>query len=958
MLKPSILIRVRSHYSFVCAVGSPARFVERAAALGCGAVALTDVDSLAGQVEFREAGEAFGVTTIAGVATEARGGARAVLLAKDRTGYATLCRFVSRRRARALDVRDVSQFDGLMALTDDPATLAAWLDRGLDRAAARLLLTRPCTRRSGEAALFDAARRLEVPLVAEFEANLPDEADAPLLELSTAVQARRQRRRALPRRTATPLVGSPEKSFEDAPFAIDAARKVIEECRFDLRDLRKGAGRAAGADAESVRELGERLQGYRPPTPAHATRLDRELATIAELRLSGYFLVVAAMADEARRRGISVLGRGSAVSSLVVHALGLSPIDPVREGLYFERFARASRRDPPDIDLDVSYDRREELLDWAHERFGRAHVAAVGAYQTFQRRSAYRDGLAALGLSASEVDRFARAMPDDELGLPAPVALLPARLRGRAPLIERLVGCPRHLATHPSALVVSPAPLLDCTPLVRAPKGVLVTELDGRSLEQVGLLKVDLLGNRALAELEEVSRTTGTAPLSAPDDPRVFAAIGRGDTVGCHQLESPLVRAVLERMPIQNLADVTAAIALVRPGAGSGIAKETFLRAARGEVAPGDGAPPLLFEEDAIRLIAETTGCSAAEADEIRASVVRGDDASGAFVARAVAHGVAREHARQTFRDVERFAAYSFSKAHAASVAWLAYRSVHARVHHPKAFASALLNHHGGLYPSRAVAADLVRSGVVLRAPHVNASAIVSTVEADSVRIGLAAIGPLSPLTRQRIVDLRARGGPFQTLADVRSRIRPARPELVALVLSGACDGLPPLSPADYPFAHQVALGMAPECPRDRRAARLTLYRALVRVNNELRFLGMHPSHHPMSLLRAEATRAGCIAAATAKDHRGSKVAFAGVVSALRRVRTGDGRIMQFVTFEDETALLSAVLPADTFHRLEDPITHPGPYLIEGIIDQDAGHIALRVGAVRPFHRRENPYGA
>jgi DNA polymerase III alpha subunit len=295
-------------------------------------------------------------------------------------------------------------------------------------------------------------------------------------------------------------------------------------------------------------------------------------------------------------------------------------------------------------------------------------------------------------------------------------------------------------------------------------------------------------------------------------------------------------------------------------------------------------------------------------------------------------------------------------------MARVAYRAVFARRHHPHAFACAVLNHHGGLYPLRTVAADLVRAGVALRGPNVETSELACVATVANVRIGLGALKFVTHRTKLRLLEDRAARGPFRTLADFEQRLSLGRRELSTFVLSGACDALEPLSNGTYPFAHEAFLAGFPPARIQVRAKtrpeHLELYSDLVRVKNELKFLEMHPSHHPMALLRQEAMRAGCITVQDVYARGAERARLAVIVAAVRRVRTTAERIAQFVTFEDETGLVEALVASPIYERLRDPIRTPGPYLVEAAIAEKDGNVALYVDAARPFYLRERPYAA
>jgi DNA polymerase III alpha subunit len=565
--------------------------------------------------------------------------------------------------------------------------------------------------------------------------------------------------------------------------------------------------------------------------------------------------------------------------------------------------------------------------------------------------------------------------PDDELALPLRQEVLPATVRTHAALVERLIGRPSHLSTHPSALVVAPRPLSSAMPLDRAPKGYPTTHYDGAALAKLGVPKLDLLGNRALSELDDVASLSGGVVFDESlDDAVTLESIGNAKTVGCQQLETPAMRALLCRLPIRRFDDVLAALALIRPAAAADDAKRLFVRLASGEGVPLDERPVLaallpetqgvvLFEEDVISVIQRVVNVDAAAADEMRQAIVDGEDIGSDFLARAVANGRALEEAKAVWNELGKFAAYSFSKAHATSAALIAYRTAYAKVHHPVHFACAVLNHHGGSYPLRVIAGEMMRIGVHMLAPDVNRSEAACVVESGAVRVGLGAIKHLTLATRQRLMAARA-VRPFDSIVDLQERASLRGRELEALVMCGACDGLPPLDAADYPFAHLALTSSAASAagvPEPRSDAlggeRLATYRALVRVHNELEYLGMHLRAHPLALLRGEAERAGCASTRDVCRELGRRIRFAGIVAATRRVRR-DHTILEYITFEDEFGFLEAMLSHPASAIPAPSVDTPGPYLVEGTVRGRARCLYLDVIRLRPFHQRERPYAA
>jgi DNA-directed DNA polymerase III PolC len=1036
-------LHVKSDYSLGYGTAAVDELVAAAAALGYRTLALTDLENLYGQVRFHHQCSRHGIRPLTGI--ELRPGfdgrrqfgnrsGRLLLLAADESGYRNLCRIVSHRRGAA-GMRGEGTLgddplpllanhpDGLFALSDNPEVVARLLAAGTFlRQRLGLLLVRP-EAPAADRARQEAARRLGVQLVADLDAVFLQPADHPLHLLQRAIRQGRGRGEV----TAGDAGWSRERwlrapaaaaaLFADLPQAVAATATIAEACRLDLAAPFRRPADPPGA-AERLRRLcNETLAGMSPVrswSKAHARRLMEELDIFSRLGFSGWLLIVAEILTHCRREGIPVAVRGSAVSSLTLHLLGGSTVDPLAHGLLFERFLHPGKSAWPDVDIDLPWQRRDAVIAWVYGHFGRERVAMVAAHHTFQQRAALREGLKAWGIGPTLIDRLSRALPPEDLpvaevdflGLTAAEASAPlAELSATAadlgkilPLCQRLIGRPRHIAAHPGGIVVGEPPLHDLLPLERAPKGVVITQYDGAALERLGLAKIDLLGNRCLSELEETFALTGRPPplrleTIPGEDAPTFALIDRAETLGCFQLESPAMRSLLARLPIRRQSDLVAALALIRPGAAAGEAKAAFIRRARGEEPSAIPFPLLadrlaethgllLYEEDIMLLLSRTGGLNLGEADELRAAIIAsGDDAAvltdleASFLQRAAGQGTAEASARQTWAAAARFAAYSFNKAHAASYGRLAYLSAYSKAHHPVEFACALLNHHQGLYPLRTLAAEFTRMGVELRGPHVNLSAYPSGLEAGlgegpaAVRVGLDKVRGLSRRGSDTLLQERAGRGPFASLRELLERVRLNRREVAAFVLAGAGDGLPPLTAADYPFAHEAvldwlkqggALAGLDHLPIPRPAAaseRTCLFQALVRVRNELRIVQMHLSAHPLALLRPEAQRYACqpicdAAAAPA----GTKLRLAAIIAAMRRVPTRQGP-MQFLTIEDETGLLEAAILPPAYRRLGERIATPGPFLVAGRLRRQQGAVHLDVNDITTFHERERPFG-
>ncbi|MBI5710852.1 MAG: DNA polymerase III subunit alpha [Candidatus Eisenbacteria bacterium] len=955
-----IPLRVRSHGSLLHGTASPDALIARALELGYPALALTDRDNLYLAIAFYRAARAEGLAPILGAELSApgghahagadrapgRAGPGALLLALDRRGYANLCALLTARHLEPdFDlVRAVAgSWAGLHVVVESPGLAAALLAAGVPAArGTHRDGPRPAGLSGGlwmglrglpaeRAALGErvaAAHRLRVPLVATGECAMlhPHDRDAhriavtaaagELLErMPPAAFAARDAWLASPaeweRRVRAVCAGAGVPEAADEALANNA--ELAARCRLEIElgvpifpRAPLPPGTTGPAHLRRLCEAGVRRRfggGERPSASASSrlgaarARLSDELAIIERLGFTDYFLLVAEIVGFARSRGIPTVGRGSGAGSIVAYVLGITNVDPLRYGLYFERFLHPSRRDCPDLDIDLCWKRRDEVIAHVYETYGRDRVAMISTHATLGARSAFRETAKALGVPNARVNALARRIPR-ELEKPYLERLerLPESraVRWREPplaealrLAGQLDGAPRHLSVHCGGIVIADRPLTHYVPLEEATKGVVVTQFEMRAIERIGLVKMDLLGNRALTTIGECIELARRAPArcggvratvsrsaddpgsgagaangcgtdmrdAVPDldhlpdpDPLTAARVSSGDTLNCFQLESPAMRHLLRMLDVRTLDDTIAAVALVRPGPagapteGGSSLKELFCRRHRG-LEPAAFLHPslepvlrethglLLYEEDVMRVAAPLAGLSLAEGDDLRRAIAaaRDDEEFRAlergFVGLAARRGVTPDTARAVWRDLARFAAYAFCKAHAAGYGTLGWQSAYLKARFPTEWAVVILNHHAGMYPTWVHVEDLRRgdrratagaptgapteggsgsgsgcgSGVTFLPPCVNRSAWDTTLEVvrsgerrgeilrAAVRVGLGRVFGLAAATGARIMAERA-SRPFRNLADLGDRVRPALPEVESLVLAGALD--------------------------------------------------------------------------------------------------------------------------------------------------------------------------
>lgn len=951
----------RSFYSLLRAPVSVRRWVEKAAEYGYGAVALADVNSLAGVVDLYKAARSVEVQPIVGVEilTERQ---RAILLAENRTGYGNLCRIITACHLDVdFDLREQLQSDsrGVLCICNQAALLTQ-LRMLLDRES----LFAGC--RSPRDVAFAAVHDVE-PVVWSNAAWLEDKD----VEIAKTLARIRSLSVTGPGPDDSFGVGTLlpvaqiEERFSDGPRAQANADKIVDRCNFRLLTGAPILPRARLAHgATSARELARLChrglaQRYQPVSKEIIKRLEYELATIEKNGFSDYFLVVYEIVSFAKQQGIPVEVRGSAAGSLVSHVLGFTRVCPIENKLYFERFMNPGRTDCPDIDIDLCWRRRDEVIRFCYEHWGFDHVAMVCNVNRYRRRGAVRDAGRALGLTPAEINQLSRA----------------GKIKRTSPvyrLAEQLVGIPRHLGVHCGGIVVTPGPVSHVAPLERANKGVIITQYDKDAAEAIGLVKIDLLGNRSLSTVKEAIQIIG-AGHSGGDicfdshDERTARMLSAGDSLGVFQSESPGMRQLLRGLKVKSKKDLAIALSLIRPGPASGGMKAAFIeRHVHGKpfayLHPklaellGDTYGVMLYQEDVMRIAVEVAGYTVADADRFRSEVSKKVPAARLqtqyldFVrARAARAGIDRQTAERIWEEILRFAAYSYCKAHATVYAHIAWETAYLKAHYPTEFYCSLLNNHHGMYPLRVYVWDAKRHGIRVLPPHVNDSEIEWSVRGRAMRAGLNVLKGLSHTTATRIVEQRCVRA-FRDIDDLRRRVTFRRPELQNLIHVGACDGLGatrPLMLSRLHFARRdPGQGLLFDIYCDCVTGRLPDYDRIARLKAELDTTGMSFSLHPAVLLSGRYLPAIKLAKTqTSASLLGRRATVAGFVAAARKARTSDGRVMGFVTLEDATGLAEVSFFPDRIELYRGICSYGGPVWVRGKVTEHLSSFAVECSA-------------
>jgi len=802
-----------------------------------------------------------------------------------------------------------------------------------------------------------------------------------------------------------------ERIVEAAGFRPGTARHLLEqtrataaECVVDPEDD-LGIGTVhfpephlVGADRRTAqRTLASRaaagmvrlgLDGRR----AYWERMHQELDIIAHHDFASYFLTVAQVVDDVRRMGIRVAARGSGAGSLVNHLLGIAHADPVEHGLLMERFLSKRRPVLPDIDIDVESARRIEVYRAIIGRFGTERVATVSMPETYRVRHAVRDVGAALSMDPAEIDRIAKSFPHirardaraalDEL--PELRALAGERERyGRLwELVEALDALPRGVAMHPCGVLLSDASLRGRTPVVpTSGEGLPMSQFDKDDVEELGLLKLDVLGVRmqsAMAHaVTEIERTSGERiDLDAvpPGDPATYRLIRSAETLGCFQIESPGQRDLVGRLQPATFHDLVVDISLFRPGPVAADMVRPFIEARHGRAPVRYPHPDLeeplketygvvVFHEQIIHLVHILTGCGLDEADRVR----RGLSDPGAqgrirfwFAQQAAARGYDAETIARTWEIVEAFGSYGFCKAHAVAFAVPTYQSAWLKTHHPAAFYAGLLTHDPGMYPKRLLLADARRRGVPVLPLDVNRSGVAHRIELVSegegragawgLRLALSDVHGISEAEAERI----AAGQPYASLLDFWERARPSRPVAGRLAQVGALDAFG-ANRRDLQLhltelhrgARSGGGGQLPLAGGRRTAsAGLPDLSDEERLSAELGVLSMDASRHLMDDHRAFLDELRVLSARRLREARhGETVLVAGAKAATQTPPIRSGRRVVFTTLDDGTGLVDLAFFDDSHDTCAHTVFHSWLLLVRGVVQRRGPRSLSVVGA-------------
>ena len=1010
-------LHARSAFSFLQGASNPEELAGLCAQLGIPAMALVDRDGFYGAPRFHLAAKKVGIQAHIGAEITCTDGRRFPLLVETRRGYQNLCRLITRMKLRAKKGGGAASLDEIAEHAEGLICLASEMDGdALERLLAvfgRRQVYAELQRhlhRNEEArnqAIVDAARGLGVPLVATNGVGYAFAPQRQILDVFTCIRNKVKLEtagRLLERNSERHLKTTAEMTrlFSDLPEAIDATAEISSRLEFTLADLGYEFPRYPVPDGETMdsflrkRTFEGARDRYRPLHTRALEQIERELQMIEKLKLAGYFLIVWDLVEFCRREGILVQGRGSAANSAVCYSLGITAVDPVGMELLFERFLSEERGEWPDIDLDLpSGDKRERVIQYLYQLYGKLGAAMTANVITYRGRSAAREVGKALGFEVSTLDRLSSLVRGWEWRDPkdtternfrdAGLDLSNPRIRKFFDLYEAIQDLPRHLGQHSGGMVICQGQLDSVVPLEPATMpGRVVVQWDKDDCADMGIVKVDLLGLGMMAVLEDsirlIRESYGEEVSLAhlpPDDPKVYAALQSADTIGLFQVESRAQMACLPRHAPSKFYDIVVQVALIRPGPIVGNMVHPYLKRRQGREEPDCMHPALepvlrrtlgvpLFQEQLLRMAMIAAGFTGGQAEELRRAFgFKRSEKRMREVEVKLREGMTRNNITGEVQDrivqsITSFALYGFPESHAASFALIAYASAYLKCHYLAAFLAAMLNNQPmGFYHPAVLVKDAQRHGLRVLPIDIAHSDWECAIERRDgkhcVRLGFRYVKGLREEAGRAIVRVR-QCGDFSGIEDLARRVPVLRKdELNKLAAVGALNSPNGIHRRDALWQAERAgrpSGPLLEQWRDpdpvSPLARMTVDE---RMFADFSGTGVNIGRHPMAYRRAEMNALGVRRAMDLPRMRnGMAVKVAGTVIVRQRPGTAKGFV--FLSMEDETGIMNVIVSPDLFDQCRFTLVGEPFLMIEGTLQNIDNTISVKAGRITALDAR------
>jgi len=1005
VLDAGIHLNVHSHYSRGWGTGTVDEICRAARDLGIRRMALTDTNGVYGLVFFVQRAREMGIEPIMG-SELLHGERRAVLIVKDRQGYANLCRIISALHCHSdfdliRAIREMRR--GLVIFSDDFSLLKALRRDSLEDLFVEI------SPGYGMGACYAFSRRTGIPPLATNRVYLAREDQFPIHRILRAVFLNTKLSRLRSEDTCRDhcFLNAPRDMvdlYPHAPAAVSNTLKVAESVliTWDFDRIIFPAFEKLGQEEACNRLYRATMEGcrrrYRRITRQVRERVAHEMEIIRQKGFAPYFLVVA---DITKRCGRSC-GRGSAAASIVSYALGITHVDPIRHNLFFERFLNPGRMDPPDIDVDFPWDERDRVIDYAFARYGSRRTAMVANHNTMGPRSAIREVAKVFGLTDREIGRVTGRIGFGwRLGEAWQELARNPRMRGirfNKPWDEiltaafRLQGHFTHLSTHCGGLVIVPDEIRRHCPVEISKSGLQVLQWEKDSVEESGLVKIDILGNRSLGVIRDTlrlieknyGRHMDYASLNPLDDPETAVIFYRGETMGVFYFESPATRQVLtkvrsgftfdEYLGLDHFSINVVVTSIIRPASNRAI--HTWVSRLHGEkwTPPHPLLEPVLkktlgvmvFQEQLSRAAVYLAGFDPAEADTLRKTVSKKHkekrlrDFHARFVKGARERGVSMEVIEGVWQMMTGFDGYSFCEPHSASYTMVAYKCAYLRAHYPAEFMASVISNQGGYYSTPSYISEARRMGLEVLLPDINRSEIRYTGRGRRIRVGFMQLKDLGREAGEAIIHERARNGPFVSLEDFLRRTRPhIHLQDVRILIKGGCFdrvargvSRPGLVWEALRFFGRKEAEKAPglfDTPKaparlpPARQNRQVRYPKDVMLRHETQVFGFILSVHPLTLYGHILKGLDYVPARDLHTLVGREVTTVGWPVTGKTVRTEQGDPMKFITFEDLTGLYETVFFPAVYNRFCHMLNASGPYILRGRVEEVFKAVNIRV---------------
>ncbi|HAQ05186.1 TPA: DNA polymerase III subunit alpha [Candidatus Azambacteria bacterium] len=1016
-------LHVHSHYSLLDGLAKIDGLLDRAKELGMDSLALTDHGVLYGAIEFYREAKKRGIKPIIGVETYLAPNGRLnkrpkiddkryhlILLAKNRTGYQNLLKLVTAAHLDGFYYKPRIDKEILRAHSEGLIGLSACIGGELPR---MILSKRPI--QEIEAAvleyreifgpenfylelgahpnipelkivnqtLIDLGRRLKVPCVATYDVHYLKAEDAEAHDVLTAIQtnALLEDSDRLTLKIDDFSLAAPEKIvefFKDVPEAVENTQKIADACDLELELDRWVFPNYQVPENKTPDEylaeltwkgLDQKLPGF---DETARKRAEYELEVINKKGFAPYFLIVADIINWANSRGIITTTRGSAAGCLVSHALGITQINPIEYNLPFERFLNPFRPSPPDIDMDFADNRRDEVIEYAVQKYGSDKVAQISTFGTMMARAAARDVTRVLGYPYGFGDKIAKAIPFGSQGFPMTIENAKKisselsvlydsdpKVKKVLDLAEKLEGCARHASVHAAGVVISPTPLTDYTPLQYDPKGgKIITQYDMYSIEPTGLLKMDFLGIRNLSilgiavELIKQRRNIVIDINNLPlDDKKTFRLLAKGETMGLFQLGGEGMTHYLKELKPTVITDIMAMIALFRPGPMAVIPEYIARKNNPSLVKYLDPRMKkyldksyglIVYQDDLLFTAIELAGYTWEEADKFRKAVGKKIPEEMAkqkdkFIEGVVKHGQTMQFAEKLWQLFEPFQGYGFNKSHAASYGIVAYQTAYLKANFPVEYVTAILMAEAGDNEKIAqIIAECKRMEITVLAPDINESfENFAVIDDKTIRFGLLAIKNVGENAIKAIIEERKNNGSFKSIGDFAERVHHKdlnKKTLESLIKCGAMDELGERN--RLLKGVETILEYLRETKRMKEQGQQNIFELNPSVGAvsylklpsvepapdydklvwEKELLGLFISSHPLERFKDALAKYTPIKELSAARN-GYKIKTAGIVSSIKKIITKSKKLMAFVNLEDFDGKMEIIVFPDAFEK-------------------------------------------